>query len=47
MERLLRQEVSIPEAIVHMLGKPGIDMPFGIPNGNTLQIFHARNDWVF
>jgi len=43
-ERLLKEEVSVPEAIVRVLEEAGIDMVFGMPGGNSLLIFDALYD---
>jgi len=43
-EGLLKEEVSVPEAIVRVLEETGIDMVFGMPGGNTLLIFDALYD---
>jgi acetolactate synthase-1/2/3 large subunit len=39
--KLLREEVSVPEAIVRVLEEAGIDMVFGMPGGNAMLIFDA------
>ena len=41
---LLQKEVSVPEAIVRVLEQAGIDTVFGIPGGQTGQIFNALYD---
>jgi acetolactate synthase-1/2/3 large subunit len=41
---LLKEEVSVPEAIVRVLEEAGIDMVFGMPGGNTLLLFDALYD---
>jgi len=40
-KKLLREEVSVPEAIVRVLEEAGIDMVFGMPGGNAMLIFDA------
>ena len=42
--KLLREEVSVPEAIVRVLEEVGIDMVFGIPGGYAMLIFDALHD---
>jgi len=41
---LFQEEVTVPEAIIRVLEEAGIDMVFGIPGGNTGQIFNALYD---
>ena len=43
-ERLLHEEISVPEAIVRVLEEAGIDMVFGMPGGNAMKIFDALYD---
>ena len=43
-QRLLTEEISVPEAIVRVLEESGIDMVFGMPGGNAMQIFNALYD---
>jgi acetolactate synthase I/II/III large subunit len=43
-ERLLQEEVSVPEAIVRVLEQAGIDTVFGMPGGRTLAIYDALHD---
>jgi len=43
-ERLLNEEISVPEAIVRVLEEAGIDMVFGMPGGNAMKIFDALYD---
>ena len=43
-ERLLEEEVSVPEAIVRVLEEVGIDMVFGISGGNMKYLFGALAD---
>lgn len=43
-KKLLREEVSVPEAIVRVLEEVGIDMVFGIPGGNAMLLFDALRD---
>lgn len=42
--RLLKEEVSVPEAIVRVLKEIGIDMVFGISGGNAKYLFDALFD---
>ena len=43
-ERLLKEAVSVPEAIVRVLEEAGIDTVFGMPGGRTLAIYDALHD---
>jgi acetolactate synthase-1/2/3 large subunit len=43
-ERLLTEEVGVPEAIVRVLEQGGIDTVFGMPGGRTLAIYDALHD---
>jgi acetolactate synthase-1/2/3 large subunit len=43
-EKLIQEEVSVPEAIVRVLEEAGIDMVFGMPGGNAMLIFDALYD---
>ncbi|HEV2030104.1 MAG TPA: thiamine pyrophosphate-binding protein [Candidatus Dormibacteraeota bacterium] len=43
-ERLLTEEVGVPEAIVRVLEQAGIDTVFGMPGGRTLAIYDALHD---
>jgi acetolactate synthase-1/2/3 large subunit len=43
-KRFLKEEISVPEAIVQVLEEAGIDMVFGMPGGNAIQIFDALHD---
>ncbi len=40
-ERLIHEEISVPEAIIRVLEEAGIDMVFGMPGGNAMKIFNA------
>jgi acetolactate synthase-1/2/3 large subunit len=42
--RLLKEEVSVPEAIVRVLKEIGIDMVFGISGGNAKYLFDVLFD---
>jgi acetolactate synthase-1/2/3 large subunit len=44
MEGLLKEEVTVPEAIVRVLEEAGINIVFGMPGGNTLLLFDALYD---
>jgi acetolactate synthase-1/2/3 large subunit len=41
---LLREEVSVPEAILRVLEEAGVDTVFGIAGGQTVHIFNALYD---
>jgi acetolactate synthase-1/2/3 large subunit len=43
-ERLLKETVSVPEAIVRVLEQAGIELVFGMPGGRTLAIYDALHD---
>lgn len=43
-ERLLQEDISVPEAIVRVLEDAGIDTVFGMPGGNAMKIFDALYD---
>ena len=43
-QKLLREEVSVPEAIIRVLEEAGVDMVFGMPGGNAMLIFDALYD---
>ncbi|NQU04014.1 MAG: thiamine pyrophosphate-binding protein [Syntrophaceae bacterium] len=43
-ENFLKEDVSVPEAIIRVLEEAGIDMVFGIPGGNAMHIFDALCD---
>ena len=43
-ERLLTEEIGVPEAIVRVLEQAGIDTVFGMPGGRTLAIYDALHD---
>lgn len=44
VEDFIREQISVPEAIVRVLEQAGIDMVFGIPGGNAMMIFDALYD---
>src|SRR5258708_26659201 len=44
IQTLLRETVSVPEAIVRVLEQAGIDLVFGMPGGRTGAIFNALYD---
>jgi len=44
-DKLLRDEVSVPRAIAHVLEEAGIHLIFGIPGGPTGAIFDALYDY--
>jgi len=41
---LLREELSVPEAILRVLEEAGVDTVFGIAGGHTVRIFNALYD---
>ena len=41
---LLREELSVPEAILRVLEEAGVDTVFGIAGGQTVRIFNALYD---
>ena len=43
-EKLLKEEVSVVDAIVRVFEEAGIDMVFGIPGGNMGRLYDALYD---
>jgi acetolactate synthase-1/2/3 large subunit len=43
-ERMLKDTIGVPEAIVRVLEDAGIDTVFGMPGGRTLSIYDALHD---
>src|SRR6202171_3304363 len=43
-ERLLKEAVSVPEAIVRVLEEAGVDTVFGMPGGRARGVYDALHD---
>ena len=41
-ERLLHEDITVPEAIVRVLEEAGIDTVFGMPGGKAMKIEFMR-----